>query len=76
MTRVPRMTSTTLPFQALAAALTVLALSAGPAHAAADVSAYECVQGGGVIVISAVEGSTDTFTKRCVGGLHDGETIT
>ncbi|MEU3252270.1 hypothetical protein [Streptomyces sp. NPDC006997] len=60
---------------ALAAALTVLALSAGPARAAA-VSANDCVQGGGVIIVSAVEGGTDSFTQRCVGGLHDGETIT
>ncbi|MFI8234841.1 hypothetical protein ACIGDI_39200 [Streptomyces sp. NPDC085900] len=40
----------------------------------ADISAQECVRGGGVIIINAVGDST--YTKYCEGGTHDGETIT
>ncbi|MFD8308569.1 hypothetical protein ACFV29_40580 [Streptomyces sp. NPDC059690] len=51
-----------------------LCLAAGPAQAAADISAQDCVRGGGVIIINAV--GDGAFTKYCEGGTHDGETIT
>ncbi|MFE0802802.1 hypothetical protein [Streptomyces sp. NPDC058812] len=67
------------------AALAVSVLCAAPAQAAVpraehvpvDVTPTECIQGGGVIIIS-VDGSSGTgsFTKRCQGGTHDGETVT
>ncbi|MFE6281058.1 hypothetical protein [Streptomyces sp. NPDC057877] len=76
---------------ALAVALTVSLLSAGsvPAAAlsapaptvrsapttAADISAGECVRGGGMIIISSNADGTNSFTKRCQGGVHDGQTI-
>ncbi|MDL5205677.1 hypothetical protein [Streptomyces sp. ALI-76-A] len=75
----------------LAAALTVAALSAGSAHAAvpsapgptvrgaahapADISAAECVQGGGMIIVTADGQGANSYTVRCQGGTHDGETI-
>ncbi|MFE7858002.1 hypothetical protein [Streptomyces sp. NPDC057403] len=40
----------------------------------ADVSAQECIRGGGVIIINAV--GDGTYTAHCEGGTHDGETIT
>ncbi|CAL9350795.1 hypothetical protein [Streptomyces sp. NPDC057838] len=60
--------------------LTALALAAaaGPARAAvlpADVTASQCINGGGVIVISAVGDGSETWTKRCRGGIHDGRTV-
>ncbi|AKZ59923.1 putative secreted protein [Streptomyces ambofaciens ATCC 23877] len=40
-----------------------------------EVTATQCVQGGGVIIVSVDESGTGTFTKRCQGGTHDGETV-
>lgn len=40
----------------------------------ADISAQECVRGGGLVIINAV--GDGTYTKYCEGGAHDGETIT
>ncbi|MGI5391225.1 hypothetical protein [Streptomyces sp. CA-251251] len=40
-----------------------------------DVTATQCVQGGGVIIVSVDGTGTGTFTKRCQGGTHDGETV-
>ncbi|CAL9617973.1 hypothetical protein [Streptomyces sp. enrichment culture] len=61
------------------AALTALALTllCAPAVAAApaDVSARECIAGGGVIVVSAQGPGAQTFTMHCSGGVHDGETV-
>ncbi|WP_432057350.1 hypothetical protein [Streptomyces sp. bgisy022] len=57
-----------------AAALTLLGAPAAVA-APADVSAGECVAGGGVIVVSAQGPGAQTFTMRCSGGVHDGETV-
>jgi hypothetical protein len=65
-----------LPY-ALLTALTV-SLLALPAHAAtlpADVTASQCVAGGGMIIISAVGDGAQGYTKRCMGGVHDGETV-
>ncbi|MFF5516899.1 hypothetical protein [Streptomyces coeruleorubidus] len=65
-----------LPY-ALLTALAVVAL-APPAHASArpaDVTASQCIAGGGSIVISAVGDGSQSYTKRCVGGVHDGETV-
>ncbi|MEV6960266.1 hypothetical protein AB0M97_13930 [Streptomyces sp. NPDC051207] len=77
--------------QLLTAALVLSALSAGAAQAAvfpdqgpavrsaaqlpADISARECLQGGGLIIITADGDGMDSYTKRCHGGTHDGETI-
>jgi hypothetical protein len=71
---------------AVVAALTVPVLCAAPAEASvsvsrtaslpADVTATECVQGGGVIIISVDQSGTGSFTKRCQGGVHDGESVT
>jgi hypothetical protein len=66
----------TLPY-ALLTALTV-SLLALPAHSAAlpaDVTASQCVAGGGMIIISAVGDGAQGYTKRCMGGVHDGETV-
>ncbi|MBQ1095193.1 hypothetical protein ACIQ1J_09135 [Streptomyces sp. NPDC097107] len=70
---------------AVVAALALSVLCAAPAEAAVsraahlpvDVTATECIRGGGVIIIS-VDGSSGTgsFTKRCQGGTHDGESVT
>jgi hypothetical protein len=62
------------------ALLTGLALAAfaAPARAAAlpaDVTASQCVAGGGMIIISAVGDGTQAWTKRCMGGIHDGQSI-
>ncbi|MGW8063732.1 hypothetical protein ACVV2G_15995 [Streptomyces ziwulingensis] len=55
----------------------------GPADTAAlrsarlpgDVTAAQCIQGGGVIIVSVDGTGAGTFTKRCQGGTHDGETV-
>ncbi|MFF0644423.1 hypothetical protein ACFYVV_12525 [Streptomyces tendae] len=39
-----------------------------------EVTASQCVAGGGVIIIS--EDGTGSFTSLCRGGTHDGQTIT
>ncbi|WP_399894037.1 hypothetical protein ACGH7X_36560 [Streptomyces sp. BBFR51] len=41
-----------------------------------DVTATECLQGGGMIVIAADGRGTGSLTARCQGGTHDGQTIT
>ncbi|MFG3112487.1 hypothetical protein [Streptomyces tendae] len=41
-----------------------------------EVTASECVAGGGVIIISADGDGTGSFTSLCRGGTHDGQTIT
>ncbi|MEU4980033.1 hypothetical protein [Streptomyces sp. NPDC021969] len=41
---------------------------------ASDVTATECLQGGGGIVITA--DGTGSLTAVCRGGIHDGQTIT
>ena len=67
---------TNLPY-ALLTALAVASLAA-PAHAAArpaDVTASQCIAGGGMIIISAVGDGSRSFTKRCEGRVHDGETV-
>ncbi|MFH9011800.1 hypothetical protein ACH4C6_10515 [Streptomyces sp. NPDC017943] len=67
----------TLPHAVIAAlALSAFAL---PAHAAvlpADVTPSQCIAGGGMIIISAVGQGDDGYTKRCEGGIHDGQTVT
>ncbi|MFF6879793.1 MULTISPECIES: hypothetical protein [Streptomyces] len=62
---------------ALLTALTATALAVPAAAAAlpADVTASQCVAGGGMIVISAVGDGSPSYTKRCMGGVHDGETV-
>ncbi|MFF7871285.1 hypothetical protein ACFZCT_33255 [Streptomyces qaidamensis] len=62
---------------ALLAALVAIALAAPAAAAAlpAPVTASQCVASGGMIVISAVGDGSPSFSKRCVGGIHDGETV-
>ncbi|WP_247694596.1 hypothetical protein [Streptomyces sp. B93] len=71
------------PSLALALALSLaLALAVGPAPAAVtdavaapvDVTASECLRGGGMIIVAA-DGEGGAFTRRCRGGVHDGETI-
>ncbi|MET9778128.1 hypothetical protein ABZ023_28400 [Streptomyces sp. NPDC006367] len=69
---------------AVLVALAVSVLCAAPADAAgtraarlpAEVTAAECVEGGGVIVVSADGEGTGSFTARCQGGTHDGEAVT
>ncbi|MFH9599310.1 hypothetical protein ACH4MK_01360 [Streptomyces rochei] len=69
---------------AVVAALALPVLGAAPADAAmtrtahlpADVTASECIQGGGLIVVSVDQSGTGSFTKRCQGGVHDGESLT
>ncbi|MFE5262210.1 hypothetical protein [Streptomyces coelicoflavus] len=66
------------------AALAVWALGATGAQAAVlrvpdlpgEVTATECIEGGGVIIISADGDGTGSFTTLCRGGTHDGQTIT
>ncbi|WP_369194257.1 hypothetical protein [Streptomyces djakartensis] len=68
----------TLP-HAVIAALALSALAAPPVRAAvlpADVTPSQCIAGGGMIVISAVGQGGDGYTKRCEGGVHDGQTVT
>ncbi|MFD5653883.1 MULTISPECIES: hypothetical protein [unclassified Streptomyces] len=43
---------------------------------ASDVTATECLQGGGGIVITADGTGTGSLTAVCRGGTHDGQTIT
>ncbi|MEU6914204.1 hypothetical protein [Streptomyces olindensis] len=65
-----------LPYALLTAL--VLAAPAVPAHAAArpaDVTASQCIAGGGMIIISAVGNGSPSYTKRCQGGIHDGQTV-
>ncbi|MFJ4980147.1 hypothetical protein ACIP6X_33275 [Streptomyces coeruleorubidus] len=67
---------TKLPY-ALLTALAVASLAV-PAHAAsrpADVTASQCIAGAGMVSISAVGDGSHAFTKRCEGGVHDGETV-
>ncbi|MGW4544803.1 hypothetical protein ACWEN4_00255 [Streptomyces violaceorubidus] len=48
-------------------------------HAASvpgEVTATECVAGGGVIVISADGDGSGAFTTLCQGGIHDGQAVT
>ncbi|MFJ4277403.1 hypothetical protein [Streptomyces massasporeus] len=61
---------------ALFAALAVSALAVPVTAAAlpADVTAGQCIAGGGGIVVSAVGDGSQGYTKRCVGGVHDGRT--
>ncbi|MFC7983960.1 hypothetical protein [Streptomyces sp. NPDC057336] len=69
---------------AVVTALTVPVLCAAPAeasgspgaHLPADVTATECIQGGGLIVVSVDQSGRGSFTKRCQGGVHDGESVT
>ncbi|MEV3972969.1 hypothetical protein AB0K68_33345 [Streptomyces sp. NPDC050698] len=66
----------TLPHALLAAlAVSLLAVPARAATLPADVTAAQCVAGGGMIIISAVGDGTQGYTKRCMGGVHDGETV-
>ncbi|CAL9669200.1 hypothetical protein [Streptomyces sp. enrichment culture] len=68
----------------LLAALAVSVLCATGAQASGpraaslpgEVTASECIRGGGVIVISADGDGTGSFTSLCRGGTHDGQTIT
>ncbi|MFK0066915.1 hypothetical protein [Streptomyces sp. NPDC091046] len=68
----------------LIAALAVSVLCATGAQASVpravslpgEVTASECIRGGGVIVISADGDGTGSFTSLCRGGTHDGQTIT
>ncbi|GGX28769.1 hypothetical protein [Streptomyces lomondensis] len=56
----------------------VLAAPAAPARAVArpaDVTASQCIAGGGMIIISAVGDGSQGWTKRCAGGVHDGRTV-
>ncbi|MFD5341894.1 hypothetical protein [Streptomyces hawaiiensis] len=65
-----------LPYAVLTAL--VVSVLAGPVHAAAlpaDVTASQCIAGGGSVVISAVGDGSQAFTKRCMGGVHDGATV-
>ncbi|MDQ0710955.1 hypothetical protein QFZ55_000407 [Streptomyces luteogriseus] len=41
----------------------------------ADVTASQCIAGGGMIVISAVGDVSQGYTKRRMGGVHDGQTV-
>ncbi|MFF5313802.1 hypothetical protein [Streptomyces massasporeus] len=60
----------------LLAALAASALAV-PVTAAlpADVTAGQCIAGGGMIVISAAGDGSQGYTKRCMGGVHDGRTV-
>ncbi|MET9581339.1 hypothetical protein ABZY30_38275 [Streptomyces massasporeus] len=62
---------------ALLAGLAVSALAVPVTAAAlpADVTAGQCIAGGGVIVISAVGDGSQGYTKRCMGGVHGGQTV-
>ncbi|MFJ8595277.1 hypothetical protein [Streptomyces sp. NPDC093598] len=66
----------TLPYALVTAlAVSVLAVPCRAAALPADVTASQCIAGGGSIVISAVGDGWQAYTKRCVGGVHDGETV-
>ncbi|MEV5321624.1 hypothetical protein AB0K92_28935 [Streptomyces sp. NPDC052687] len=47
----------------------------GAARAPLDITAGECVQGGGMIIIVADGTVPGGFSKTCQGGVHDGQTI-
>ncbi|WP_086565384.1 hypothetical protein [Streptomyces africanus] len=65
-----------LPYALLTAlAGTVLAVPAHAADRPADVTASQCIAGGGAVIISAVGDEWQSYTKRCMGGVHDGETV-
>jgi hypothetical protein len=67
----------TLPYVLLTAlAASALAVPAPPADLPADdITASQCVAGGRVIIISAAGDGSQSYTKRCMGGVHDGETV-
>ncbi|WP_031113843.1 hypothetical protein [Streptomyces sp. NRRL S-146] len=56
-------------------AASALAVPVTAAALPADVTAGQCIAGGGVIVISAVGDGSQGYTKRCMGGVHDGQTV-
>ncbi|GAA4789783.1 hypothetical protein [Streptomyces ziwulingensis] len=60
---------------ALGAPAAAAAQRCGPARGPADVSASQCLAGGGLIIISSDGSGSGTFTQHCHGGSHDGETI-
>ncbi|MEV4787306.1 hypothetical protein [Streptomyces tuirus] len=65
-----------LPYTLLAAlAASALAVPVSASALPADVTASQCVAGGGMIVISAVGDGSQGYTKRCMGGVHDGQTV-
>ncbi|MFI0269457.1 hypothetical protein [Streptomyces luteogriseus] len=65
-----------LSYTLLAAlAASALAVPVTAAALPADVTASQCVAGGGMIVISAVGDGSQGYTKRCMGGVHDGQTV-
>ncbi|MGC5039786.1 MULTISPECIES: hypothetical protein [unclassified Streptomyces] len=66
----------TLPYALLTAlALAGLGVPARAAALPADVTAGQCIAGGGMVVISAVGDGSQAWSKRCVGGVHDGRTV-
>ncbi|MFD8225941.1 hypothetical protein ACFV16_17400 [Streptomyces massasporeus] len=65
-----------LPYTLLTAlAVSALAMPVTAAALPADVTAGQCIAGGGMIVISAVGDGSQGYTKRCMGGVHDGQTV-
>ncbi|MEU6474170.1 hypothetical protein ACF09Y_27865 [Streptomyces massasporeus] len=65
-----------LPYTLLAAlAASALAVPVTASALPADVTAGQCIAGGGMIVISAVGDGSQGYTKRCMGGVHDGQTV-
>ncbi|MFC8143963.1 hypothetical protein ACFUKV_19865 [Streptomyces paradoxus] len=65
-----------LPYALLTAlAVSVLAVPCRATALPADVTASQCIAGGGSVVISAVGDGSQAYTKRCMGGVHDGETV-
>lgn len=65
----------TAPAQAYAAQGVPQDVPQGAAGAPLDVTAGECIQGGGMIIIIADGTAPGGFSKTCQGGTHDGETI-
>jgi hypothetical protein len=61
---------------AWAAGLLAALLLPVPAAVAApeEVTATECLQGGGLLIISA-DGPDGSLSKRCQGGSHDGKSV-
>ncbi|MEU4659571.1 hypothetical protein AB0G32_37525 [Streptomyces sp. NPDC023723] len=62
----------------IAALAVVLACPAGPARAGtarvpADVTATECLRGGGLLLV--LWDGQGGWLKQCQGGTHDGETV-
>lgn len=45
-------------------------------YAPRDVTADECLRGGGLIVVSADGEQPGSFTRLCRGGVHDGQSVT